>query len=235
MKKEFQSLMMPKSKLHTWPCTTQPGQWQEFGATQWLFKFMDDPSITVSCKDAWLSSLVGRPGDVVAQQSSARILLILAVADFTFAAWDLEVLPSREGQEDRLLLCPYRNCAIDFHHVIDLADWLWIPRKPCLQGRFGPLVLEQQAEPLSLAMAELERGLALSVQQCKDLLQALGVSLKGLKARSRADFQNLLVDCLVESEEPCTYLAAIFSVCKFLASIPRTHMLCLGTFIADIH
>ena len=84
-------------------------------------------------------------------------------------------------------------------------------------------------------MAELERGLALSVQQCKDLLQALGVSLKGLKARSRADFQNLLVDCLVESEEPCTYLAAFFSVCKFLASIPRTHMLCLGTFIADIH
>ena len=198
MQKEFQKVMMPKSKLHNWPATTQPGQFQEFGATQWLFKFMDDPAITNSCNDAWLTSLVGSPGEVVANKSSARVLLILAVSDFTFVGWDLQVQP-RAGDE-WLTFLPCKNFALTFEHVFDLNDWVAVPCKPCLQGESGPLMLKQSAEATSLPVAKLRKGLNFTVQQCKDLLKALGMSWQGSQAKSRADFHNLVVDALLDSE-----------------------------------
>ena len=191
--------MLPKTKLHTWPSTTQPGQYQEFGATEWLFKFMEDPSVTESCHDAWLTSLVGKPGQVVANRASSRILLSLAVADFTFLAWDLQVQPRAE--DEMLRLRPCRHFALACHHVYKLHDWLAVPCRPCLEGEAGPLMLEQVADAISLPVAKIHEGLNLTVQQCKDLLKALGISWQGLKLKTRADFHNLLVDSLLESEE----------------------------------
>ena len=180
MAKEFQKVMMPKTKAHTWPATTQTGQFEEFGATEWLFKFMADPSITASCQNAWLTGLVGSPGDVVAQKTSSRLILVLAVTQFTFAGWDLEV------EENRAYL-PRRSFSLEFHHVWDLEDWVAVPCTPCLKGESGPLMLKQTADAMSLPMAKIQSGLNLSVQQAKDLLRALGVPWQKRGCKSRVD------------------------------------------------
>ena len=176
----------------SWPATTQPGQWQEFGATQWLFEFMSSHSEGHSVNAAWLTSLMDA-GCVAACRSTSQLLLLLAVSQYTYAAWTLEIF---RQEETGMVLIPCKAFSLTFGHVLNLEDWVTIPVKPALRGTL--MVLVQTGQPLSLAEAKLQAGAQLTVQQCKDLLQALGVSWKG--AKTRADYLDLLVDNLFTSE-----------------------------------
>ena len=191
MKQEFQRVMKPKGKLHTWPATTQPGQWQEFGATQWLFEFRSH-SEGHSVNAAWLTSLMDA-GCVAACRSTSQLLLLLAVSQYTYAAWTLEIFRQKESG---MVLIPCKAFSLTFGHVVNLEDWVTIPVKPALRGTL--MVLVQTGPPLSVPEAKLQSGVQLTVQQCKDLLQALGITVKG--AKTRADYLNFLVDSLFTSE-----------------------------------
>ena len=110
MKQEFQKVMKPKGKMHTWPATTQPGQCQGFRATQWLFEFMSSHSQEHSVKDAWLTSLMDA-SFVAACRSTSQLLLLLAVSQYAYAAWTLDIFSQ---EENGMALMPCKAFSLTF-------------------------------------------------------------------------------------------------------------------------
>ena len=188
LKKEFQSIMLPKSKTNNWPASNQMMEFQQVGATEWLFHAWPQRSSFAGLSAAWLTTLVGKPGSVVVSKTESRIILVLAKSTYAFAGWDLEICPGTEGDAFR----PTRSMALHWHFAHDLDSWLSLPVKPGLSGPHGPLQLVQVGEPTSLPMARIGEGLSLTCQQAKDLLKLHQLPSKG--NASRSSLHMLLLD-----------------------------------------
>ena len=188
LKKEFQDIMLPKSKMNSWPASNQLMEFQQVAATEWLYHaWPQKESFDSGLSAAWLTTLV-KPGEVVVCKSLPRLVLVLAKASFAFAGWDLQIWEGSNGDVFR----PVRSMGLHWHFVHDLEDWLNLPVKPGLAGPHGPMQLVQVGEPLSLPMARIKQGLSLSCQQAKDLLKLHQVPFKG--NASRATLHMLLLD-----------------------------------------
>ena len=196
LKKEFQRLIVPKSKEHTWPTTSHSGDFQQLGATQWFFTCMQEPDPTQNFARASLTTLVGSPGEVVASQSKAAIFMVVAVSNFSFLGWELTVVHS-DPDTGFSAFRPHRNLtALHWLHVCDVDDWLTVPVQPKVDGH---LLLQQTHAAVSLPMARIQQGLNLTVAQCKDLLKLLGVPFASNLSREK--LHNLIFDFYLTSEE----------------------------------
>ena len=145
-----------------------------------LLRFWPSRDQHLQGQQHWAAGLshLARPGEVLAQKSQGMLFLAVAVAPMGLAAWCLRV---------------------QILHVADLDDWLSLPVKPVLKSANGPLLLQQVGGPLKLPHARIKQGLALSCQQCKDLLKVLQVPFKS--NQSRASLLQLILDVYLDTEE----------------------------------
>ena len=197
LKREFQGLMRTKTKAHTWPATTQASEWNQVTASHWFFEYWPNKRLFASgANTAWLSTLVGSPGQVVAEEKHGRIFLVLAVGAYGFGAWELQVVG--KAATGFSVFRPNQNMSISFLHITDLDHWVSVPVKPCLADTHGPLQLEQTSAAMDLATARIQEGISLTCQQAKDLLNLLGVQFRG--NMSRASLLGLLLDYFLDTE-----------------------------------
>ena len=164
-----------------------------------LLRFWPSRDQHLQGQQHWAAGLshLARPGEVLAQKSQGMLFLAVAVAPMGLAAWCLKVVGSTESGES--LLQPLESRALQILHVADLDDWLSLPVKPVLKSANGPLLLQQVGGPLKLPHARIKQGLALSCQQCKDLLKVLQVPFKS--NQSRASLLQLILDFYLDTEE----------------------------------
>ena len=186
--------MKPKKGAHSWPSTSHSTMWQDIGATTWLFRYLQNPALANSCNDAWQTTLVSA-GDLLANRSHAQVFLVLASSAYTFAAWEMEV----EKDETETMFKPYAHFALGFHHILDAEQWVSVPYAPALAGPHGPLVLKQTGPSMHPMYGRIEKGLSLSVEQCKQFLKMYEVPFKG-NASSKA-LHQLLFNRFLDSDE----------------------------------
>ena len=198
LKREFQGLMEPKSKTHSWPNTTQRSDWQQVAAFEWFLEYMSNPAKYPDGPDsAWMSCFVGSPGQVVVNVKEHSLVLIFAVVSFSFLGWNLEVVEG--GDNGNSIFSPSRHFALKFFHVPNLQDWLSVPCLPILGGQTGPLRLQQQGQAMESMFARIEEGLNMSVQAAKDLLRHLEIPFKG--NASRSTLLHMIVDAFLQKTD----------------------------------
>ena len=197
MKAEFQQIMKHKTKQHAWPSTSLATLFQQVCATEWAFKYFQDPDLQASTalNKAWLTCLVGGPGSVVASSAQGRIFVVLAKADFSFLAWELQVDSSAQGSFSLVDALQ----ALSWQHVWDLDDWLEVPCQAKLKSDFGPLVLQQVAEPVPLLLARIQQGLNLTARALKDLL--VHYEQPFYLSASKSDLQQQLFELFLDTPE----------------------------------
>ena len=189
--------MKPKRAEHNWPSTSQTAVWQQLGATTWLFSYLENPAQTTSCNDAWLTNLVSA-GDLVACNSEGRAFLVLASASYAFAGWEVEVHEATFCG-DMPAFRVKKEFALSFQHICHAEDWVSVPYAPALGGEHGPVVLKQSGPARHLVYQRIEKGLCLTVEQCKELLKMYDIAFKG--NASRATLHELVLDRFLESQE----------------------------------
>jgi hypothetical protein len=119
---EMQSMMLPKHKNHTWPSPSPAQHFEEVAATEWLFYAWGKHTMN----NGWLSLLAGKPGAVLAHQPTARLMLVIATAQYGFLAWGMEV---KIGLQ---LICNYvvcrgrGSCATGHRNLLLLCSLLYV-------------------------------------------------------------------------------------------------------------
>ena len=69
MRRNFQELMVPKSRSHTWPSTNHDSSFEQFASMKWLLTYYAQPDLFDSEQAARLTCLIGDAGSVVACES----------------------------------------------------------------------------------------------------------------------------------------------------------------------
>ena len=214
MKREFQLLMKTKSKDHTWPSTTHQGAFEEFGAHTWLLEFLSNPRKYRSEDAARLTALAGSAGQVVASQSQARIMLILARSEVTFVAWELVACQDiGQADTDTHVFVASKNLSITFNHIHDLHDWVSVPCRPGLLSMHGPMCLVQCGEPLSLPAARIDEGACFTVNTLKSVLSSCGVSFPGNASRAYL-IESLIDHFVTDDTKRCQARARMLSTAE---------------------
>ena len=145
MQREFQQMMNHKSGQHWWPSTTSASQFEEVAALELLVQ-----SKFTGAK-FHLNCLAGKPGSVIASQSLSVVCIVLSKASSGILTWELEPMA---GKDPTTYRCIPKDTALQFHHIVDLEDWLDIPVKPVLLNQHGSLVLEKLAHQCHLQLPE---------------------------------------------------------------------------------
>ncbi len=182
--KQMQLLMAPKSKTHTWPSPAPSSLFPSAAATTWLFHFyMAEEGSPLKAKGvnaAWLSCLA-QPGSILAQRSTGRMLKVMASAEFGLLAVSVGIEVRADGA--RHYVCHKDREAIGWHHIMDLDDWIHVQVVPCMVHAGGPVGWSLSGGPVPLEYALCMRGVNITYQQIKKLLQALGGSVKGTPSK----------------------------------------------------
>jgi len=206
--KELQKMMVPKGKTNTWPSPAPATLFASAAATTWLFAyFSSNPGDAIKeqgVNAAWLS-LLAKPGAFVAQQSSSRIFKVIASAEFGFLGLDVVVQQGVSG--NRCFVCRKSRDAIQWHHVINLDDWLMLQFAPCFVNAAGPLGWQQVGAPLPLENACCLQGVSLTYIQIKKLIKAFGGSIKGTPSKKSSQLQ--LIEMILPPEQQAEAKALI--------------------------
>eukprot|EP00438_Fugacium_kawagutii_P012197 Skav225480 [mRNA] locus=scaffold3604:370079:372376:- [translate_table: standard] len=201
MSKRYQEVMKYKASMpgFTWPSTSQDSLFQEVATLELLVHLGQDFSEDKLGHTA-ITCLMGQGGDIVAHRQSSRLLLVVAVAQFSFLAWDAEVLTVPDTDPDALTigLC-MSPTAIQWHFLESLDDWLFIPSKLGCLHRYGPLVFKQVGQPCDLLAARVQAGLALTIKQCQAVLTHYGISFRS-QMRKR-DYYMAIFDLFLTTDE----------------------------------
>ena len=147
----------------------------------------------------------------MAHRASGRLVRVVASAAFSFLAWDasVEQLP---GDGGKVFVCKAMGDALQWHHLLELEDWLVLSTKPRLLTTQGPLGWQQTEQPpLFLPQALCMRGLPLITKQ--QLLQL--IFLLGGSPPANADKRALQI-FLIQNIMPETLPVLRRFLCFFL-------------------
>lgn len=199
MNKEYQQVMRYKASLpgFTWPSTSLDSLFNEVASLE-LLVHLGEKLSPATLGPATVTCLVGKAGDLVAHRDSGRLLMVVVVGQYSFLAWDLEVLGSNDAGYVRAGFCRGGG-AIQWHFLESLEEWLSVPSKPALANKFGPMVLDQVAEPMQLLAARIDEGLSLTVNQCKLVLSLYGVQYRS--SWKKRDFYMAVFSIFLSSPE----------------------------------
>eukprot|EP00435_Cladocopium_sp_Y103_P052500 s248_g16.t1 len=174
---KLQRMMAPKGKKVgvTWPSPSPSSLFLSAAATSWLFHFSDHLAGTgTSINQSWLS-ICAVPGSIIAQQSTGKLLKVVAAAEYSFLGWHLLPSPQQQGGAQAYVLQPNKDL-LGFHYILDIDDWVCLSVKPgLLTPGQGPVCWIKSGEPMSLDMAFcLNKITRFTQQQVKALIQHLG-------------------------------------------------------------
>eukprot|EP00438_Fugacium_kawagutii_P035086 Skav205139 [mRNA] locus=scaffold3411:179900:184204:- [translate_table: standard] len=200
---EMQKMMAPKNKSaggEQWPSPSPGSLFQSVASTHWLWKYFSTQARDVvgDVNSAWKSCLA-RPGQILAQNSTSQVIMVIASAEFSFLGVSMEVRVALDGL--RTFHCILDRNAIAFHHIVSLDDWLHLPAEPCLANALGtrpPVGWKRVGEPLQVDAAALVHGSSLTFQNLKDLLRETGASLP--RQPSKKSVAELLISIIVPEE-----------------------------------
>ena len=183
---QVQLMMAPKTAAHTWPSPAPASLFQQAAASQWLFSYWEDTTLssTVDVNASWLSVLA-RPGEIVAQESTSRLVKVLASSEYAFLGMDVVV-------ENGTYILKTERCNVAWHHIVDLDDWLEVEAEPVMLGARGPIGWKPGHLTMQLHTAALVHGLALTFVQMKDLIKYLGGALPKGKLSKKAVHEQLI-------------------------------------------
>jgi hypothetical protein len=176
LQKQYQQVMQYKASMpgFQWPSTSQESLWNEVASLEMLLHFGADASQEI-LDTTRITCLIGKPGDLVAWRQGGKLLMLVAVGQYGFLAWEAEVLAHTADHGYLQAGLCRQPSAIQWHFLADLAGWLFVPSKPACLHRFGPLILEQVAGPLELLAARIQEGLDLTIKQCQSVLAHHGI------------------------------------------------------------
>ena len=201
--KEVQKLMAPQSKKtgHTWASPSAASLFPSMAATQWLFEFWREGSQFAGMgANQSFPSFLARPGAILAQQSTSRLIMPIASAEFSFLGLEMAVHIGMDGA--RSFVCQLNRESLAWHHVVDLGDWIELPTEPCLvNGNLGPVGWKQVPgkDPLPLEVAVCLSGMHLTHQQMKGLVLYIGGKLPK-KNLSRKAMEKLFLETFVPDD-----------------------------------
>lgn len=195
--KDMQNLMVPKSKLATWPSPSPASLFQSAASTQWLFEFWEGKGKTLpnnlACNDAW-KSVLATPGTTVAQRSTGIVAKVIASGEYSFLAWLLSI--EKQDGETFMVMRPHRD-NLKWFHLYDLEDWVVIPTKPALLNKQrGPVGWQKNGDAMSIELALCLAGLPITVKRMKSLIGLLGGEVPKGNA-SRKEVEEVLLECVV--------------------------------------
>ena len=110
----------------------------------------------------------------MANRTSGRLIRVVASAAHSFLAWDASVEQLPDG--GKAFVCKPIADALQWHHLLDLEDWLVLSTRPILLTVKGAVGWQQTDQPpLFLPQALCLRGLPLiTKQQLVLLISSLG-------------------------------------------------------------
>ena len=194
---ELQNLMKPKDSHNKWPSPTPAALFQSVASTIWLFNFWDNPAYAGHGVEAsWLSVLLV-PGCVIAQNSKGLLLKVVAVAEYSFLAWSLEVEKNSAGES--VYRCFPRKHDLAWHHIVDLQDWVALKTEAVLQHELGPVVWRSIGEALPLEVVACLEGLTLTAKQSKALLKHFNITIPSGQPTIRA-LHTLIIESLLPQD-----------------------------------
>lgn len=171
MSKEFQEVMKYKASMpgFTWPSTSQDSLFNEVGSLELLLQLGADTS-PATLGPPTVTCLIGQPGDLVANRLASVLLVVVAVGQHAFLGWEAQVLPGNGDDFMQAAMCTSPS-ALQWHFLLDLDDWIFVPSKHVCLNRYGPLVFEQTGDPCPLLLARIQAGLQLTIRQCQAVLK----------------------------------------------------------------
>ena len=151
-----------------------------------MFHFFSDEPPGCSVNDAWIASLV-KSGDFLAQQSTGRLVMVLASARFACLVWEVTVQHNQNGES--CFLCKPDGNAVHWQFLVDVQDWLLVPATPILLSDKGPIAWKRSADAMSLPQALCLQGCAINKEQLLQLIKQLnGTPPKGTNKRTLQEF-----------------------------------------------
>ncbi|CAE7679635.1 unnamed protein product [Symbiodinium sp. CCMP2592] len=162
------------------------GLFESVAATEWVFHFFSDEPPGCSVNDAWIASLV-KSGDFLAQQSTGRLVMVVAAARFACLVWEVTVQHDQNGES--CFLCKPDGNAVHWQFLVDVQDWLLVPATPILLSDKGPIAWKRSADAMSLPQALCLQGCAINKEQLLQLIKQLnGTPPKGASKRRLQEF-----------------------------------------------
>ena len=162
-----------------------------------------------------MSCLV-RPGDFLAHRSTGRLVRVVAAASYSFLAWDATVENIAMGQ--KAFVCKAVSDALQWHHLLELQDWLVIGTSPQLLSATGPVGWLQVGEPMFLPHHLCLRGLPVTKDQILQLIRLLGGSAPA--GADKRHLQEFLIKNILPDTGSVQELFSIFCTCKLKDSNP---------------
>ena len=197
LNKEFQRMMEYKSGQHWWPATTAQSLFNEVCAFEFLFNCPDTLNVPAQRLPSAELCCLANPGSIIASKKHGSIMLVLATGSFAFLAVVLEVV--RTQHHHPAFKCSTKMEQVQFHYILDVADWVEIPCQPALLEAFGPLVFQQVGSAVPLAVARVQAGLSLTVAQTISVLQCYQVELPSNTSRAKA--YQALIDIFIQDPD----------------------------------
>ena len=195
---EFQRMMQAKKKDHTWPSPEPESMFSSVAATELVFSKFGKAVL----REYWPSVLAGKPGDIIVKESLATIWYVVNASEFGFLGVRVVVDKDREGK--MALKMMIRKEDIEWCHIataeVQAKDWLHLPTEPHLmRATSGPLGWRLRSKGVPLQVHAVKEGYPLTVQNMKNLIECLGGSHAGLKAKP--EILTALLDLLGLSDD----------------------------------
>ena len=198
MQREYQEMMQHKSGQHFWPATSNASQFEEVAALEML---LNAPSAKVC-----LNCLAGKPGNLIASQSTSLVGLVISKSVSGVLIWAMESL---SGMDPTTYRCIPKDTALQFHHIVTLDEWVEIPAHPVLLNEHGSLCLEKTGPGIPLGLARVKSGLELTVKEAKEVLAACNVYLPGQP--NKAQVYKAVVEQFLKAEDEIHQALALSS------------------------
>ena len=193
----MQRLMVPKSKVHTWPSPSPASLFGSTAATMWLFHYWGNAALKeVNVNSSWLSC-IAKPGAILAQRSTSMLVKVLASTEFAFLGALVQVDVSLT---DRRYVCRASRDSIFWHFITDLEDWCELQVEPCLITAGGAVGWAASGGTLPMETALCLHGPTITFQQIKKLIIYLGGEApKGTP--SKKVIAKLLIEMVVPEDQ----------------------------------